>query len=257
MNLKEGALSSELFCDPYFKPEILSLIPSDESDPAYQKTPQNYINDYKSYVWLRLNEIYGMNNYKMFCDKLNPEDINQGNLGSCYFLCALIGLSNFEDRIKKLFVTKEINENGLYGVKILIQGEYQIISVDDFIPCKPIERKPVFGTSSFNEIWLIILEKAWAKVNRGCYMRTWLGTPQEALTCLSEAPCIYEYHPKYIKRGNEISIWENIVYSLNKKYIICADTENLDNPNEIGLVPFHAYSIIKAYDLTSFNLKLL
>ena len=45
------------------------------------------------------------NFYKLYHNKIEPNDINQGELGNCYFLCALSMLAEREERIKKLFVT--------------------------------------------------------------------------------------------------------------------------------------------------------
>lgn len=37
--------------------------------------------------------------------------------------------------------------------------------VDDFIPCKGANQGPVFTKGNGPELWVMILEKAWAKVN--------------------------------------------------------------------------------------------
>jgi calpain-15 len=200
---------------------------------------------------LRSDEIYGENKYSIFSGNINPEEINQGALASCYFLCALMGLAEYDHRIKSLFITDTVNTKGAYAVKLLIQGEEKIITVDDYFPCKAKDKLPAFSSSQYGEIWLLILEKAWAKINCSCYMKTWLGTPQEALVALTKAPCIYEHHKKYIEKGNQDYIWDKIVESFHKKYVICTNTEEIEKQESVGLVPLHAYSIIKAYEFPS------
>jgi len=42
------------------------------------------------------------------------------------------------------------------------------VIVDDYIPCKRDyynQTKPCFSASNDNELWVIILEKAWAKLH--------------------------------------------------------------------------------------------
>jgi calpain-15 len=184
----------------------------------------------------------------MFSGSIDPQDINQGGLASCYFLCALMGLAEYDHRIKTLFVTDTVNTKGAYAVKLYIQGEEKIITVDDYFPCKIKDKLPAFSSSKYGEIWLLILEKAWAKINCMCYMKTWLGTPQEALTALTKAPCIYEHHKKYIERKTPESLWEKMVEAFRKKYVLCTNTEEIEKSDALGLVPLHAYSVIKCYE---------
>jgi hypothetical protein len=244
----------EKFQDPHFQPLISSLIPSNQSDPAFLKTPSHYIDEYKTYSWKRLEEIWEREILRIFGDVISGEEIYQGSLGSCYLLCALIGMSRYEQRIRDIIVTESINSKGVYSVKFLIQGEYKIVTVDDYIPCNS-SNSPAFSRSKNGEVWLLLIEKAWAKLNDSCYMKTWLGTPNEALTLLSEAPCIYEYTQRYIKKGQENILWEKIKTSLLKGHILCADTDEVSP--DTGLVSFHAYSIIKAFDFPGVNIKLI
>lgn len=40
---------------------------------------------------------------------IDPNDINQGDLGDCYYLSAVSALAEFPERVEKCFVTKENN----------------------------------------------------------------------------------------------------------------------------------------------------
>lgn len=168
-----------------------------------------------------------------------------------------MGLCINNQRIKSIFLNNEVSCKGVYAVKLMIQGEYNIITVDDFIPCKPLDMTPAFSYTKNNEIWIMILEKAWAKINNACYMRTWLGTPHEALTTLTEAPCVFEHHKKYINKFTEIQFWKILTNAMERKWALSADTEEIKDSEKLGLVPFHAYSIIKIYDLPKQELRLL
>ena len=188
---------------------------------------------------------------------MDPQDINQGSLGSCYLMVALSGLVENEKRIKQLFKCNE-NSKGVYAIQLLIQGEIKIITIDDYIPCSPNERKPVFSTSKDKETWVMLLEKAWAKINGNSYMKIWLGTPQEALTSLSTAPCIYEYHKKYLENNCAKSniIWEKLMEAMRRKWVVCTNTEDIEKADELGLVTFHAYALIQIYECRN-NIRLL
>jgi calpain-15 len=54
---------------------------------------------------------------------------------------------------------------GLYRLKICKNGEWQTVTIDDFIPCEPMG-KPKFASSSEDEIWIHLLQKAYAKVHK-------------------------------------------------------------------------------------------
>ena len=43
-----------------------------------------------------------------------------------------------------------------------------MVVIDDFIPCA--KKAPVFSSANGNELWVILLEKAWAKLH-GSYER--------------------------------------------------------------------------------------
>ena len=59
--------------------------------------------------------------------------------------------------IEDKFKIKEFSDLGYYEVILFIDGQWQIVMIDDFVPSKP----------QSEEIWFVLLEKAWAKVNRG------------------------------------------------------------------------------------------
>lgn len=117
---------------------------------------------------------------------MEPNDINQGQLGDCYFLAALSSLAEFPDRVQDLFVTKEINAAGIYLIRFYINGNETPIIVDDHLPVTASGR-PAFATCRDGEIWVSILEKAWAKLH-GTYARTEGGLPCFAASHIMGVP---------------------------------------------------------------------
>jgi calpain-15 len=65
---------------------------------------------------------------------IEPQDILQGRIGDCYFLSAIAGLAEKDQRIKAIFPSLTINKNGIYMARILCKGVFQEVVVDDYFP---------------------------------------------------------------------------------------------------------------------------
>ncbi len=105
-------------------------------------------------------------------------------------------MAEFPARIKEIFLTDVVNEAGCYGVSLCINGEFKDIYVDDLIPCHlnaDGEVVPAFSKSKNNELWVLILEKIWAKINHN-YENTVTGFASEAFRCLTGAPVEFYNH---------------------------------------------------------------
>lgn len=88
--------------------------------------------------------------------------------------------------VERLFITKEYNEEGIYRLKICKNGEWQEVVVDDYFPCVP-NGLPMFSRGHGNELWVLLLEKAYAKVHGG-YKNIVAGKPHEAMQDLTGCP---------------------------------------------------------------------
>lgn len=130
--------------------------------------PNGSILGRRNYTWKRPEDVYGRNNYVIY-DSPGPNDITQGDCGDCYFLASLSALAEFPDRIKRIFLTTEVNDAGCYAVQLYINGEKRIVTVDDYFPYDEERGRWAFSRPSqsqnhIHEIWVLIIEKAWAKV---------------------------------------------------------------------------------------------
>ena len=169
--------------DPEFPPEPKSLydvqIDLDADVRALSKI-----------TWKRASDIY--NPVYIFEDGVEPGDINQGALGNCYLLAALSSLAEFPERVKAMFVTQQINKAGIYMVRFFLNGQETPVIVDEFLPCNA-SGKPAFATCRDSELWVSILEKAWAKLH-GTYARTEGGLPCFAASHIMGVPSESHQH---------------------------------------------------------------
>lgn len=231
------------FLDPSFPPTDTSLY-CKEKDPEYPLSQKP--------VWKRPHEF--MQNPQLFCDGIDPNDINQGALGNCWFLAAIASVAENPALIRRLFATKEYNTHGLYQLWICKNGEWVKVTVDDYIPCYP-NGGPMFCRASGDELWVLLLEKAYAKVH-GNYCQLRAGFVSHGMEDLTGAPTRDYRFPKERHNYDAIKdfaedLWQKLTYADNRGWIMCGGTPGVDKftegggPNEThGIVPGHAYSVI-------------
>jgi len=90
--------------------------------------------------------------------------------------------------IKRILETSEVSSFGMYGAWFYIDGVWQCVVIDDLFPTH--NGKPIFSKNNQNEIWVMLLEKAYAKIY-GSYQAIEFGVTGLALSSLTGAP--YEY----------------------------------------------------------------
>eukprot|EP00438_Fugacium_kawagutii_P010148 Skav210168 [mRNA] locus=scaffold483:43403:52814:- [translate_table: standard] len=100
-------------------------------------------------------------------DQVRPQDIDQGGLGDCWLMAALACLAEYPTKLKSLFESKHITEDGKYKVFLfdVEKMEWSPVIVDEFVPCKIRKNEPVpcFAEPLGDELWVLLLEKAVAK----------------------------------------------------------------------------------------------
>ena len=116
-------------------------------------------------------------------------DPTQGQLGNCYILAAMGAIAEFPDIVKDVFLTKDLNNEGIYAMKLFIRGKPWIITIDDSI-MQFNDGTPYFSAIG-DYMWVPLLEKAWAKM-KGTYERTSGGWAQNGIRAFTGAP-VFEY----------------------------------------------------------------
>ena len=231
------------FTDPLFKPEKSSLCPC-EKNGDWILPPDaldDDVNGWKSFKWCRIEQIYDSEEYAVFEDGANVNDIVQGNISDCYFLSVLGSLCKFPELINKLFFTKTKTKEHLYGIYFYINGQWKLVLIDDFLPYLGTSFKQfAMSKSESNEIWVSLIEKAWAKVN-GNYARIGCGgSPNEVFDVLTEAFS----EEITIKQNQKEEIWNKISDGEKKGFLMTAGTSGSEDVEEVGLAPGHAYTVL-------------
>lgn len=154
--------------------------------------------------WRRPNEFMkadysaGLLEPNVFYESIEPNDIKQGALGDCWFMSALASLAERPALVERLFITKELNPKGIYRIKLCKNGEWQTVTIDDFFPCYP-EGGPIFSRAHGNELWVLLLEKAYAKLH-GNYFLLRGGYANEGMIDLTGCPTIsYDFRDEYVE----------------------------------------------------------
>jgi hypothetical protein len=241
----QPTLNSSNFTDPYFQPDEYSLLAQDEYGQFLDKkdgeSKAKEIDVY-NIEWKRAPEIFGQN-LLLFDEKIECSDIRQGNLGNCYFLSALAALTEFPKLIYQIFRTKEINPEGFYEIALFIDGEWQIVFVDDFFPVVKGTKNFAFARPNGNELWVVLLEKAWAKVNGG-YANIISGWPSDTLAALTGFATQRLSH----KELPIDELWTTLKMADESDKIMCTSTKQDKSVESNGLVQNHAYTLIGAKD---------
>ena len=146
--------------------------------------------------------------------QVEPDDILQGALGDCWLLAAIAAVAEFPRFVEeRVFITRGLDaedEPGKYRLRLFDAaaagatgsagggGEaggagggssgWVDVVIDDRIPCDPTKRDwfatptPVFAGNNGAELWVMLLEKAFAKFagsceSLACQLETGLLTP--------------------------------------------------------------------------------
>lgn len=235
------------YTDKEFPPHTTSILGFNEH--------KGYKNiDLQKLVWMRPENFFkgDIRVYK----SIEPDDIIQGGLGDCYLLAALSSIAANPERLERIFLTKNYSKEGIYIVALCINGIWEDVLIDDYFPCRPDNRKPAFNSSKKNELWVMLVEKAWAKVHGG-YMNIAAGLTREALRDLTGAPA----KTFFMEDGRE-GLWKIIHQAFDRKFVMTAGSDNFDYGRDtfmpkIGIAGSHAYSLLEVYEIDKLTKKII
>lgn len=152
-----------MFTDPEFPPCFASFNCSAEAIQGRRIT------------WQRISSFA---NDLTFMDKdISTLKIEAANPRDAYFLPTISALA--KDRGKyhvlgKVFPSEwypedcRINTNGIYRLIAKVRGVATEVCIDDWVPVYADSGRPVFSKLVSKSVWILLLEKAWAKL-KGSY----------------------------------------------------------------------------------------
>jgi hypothetical protein len=231
--------SNENYSDPLFPHEKKSLYAQDSEGNFLNEYYKNKSQDIRPDVnWKSAREIFE-NDFLLFKDKIEPSDLKQKSLGDCYFISALAALAEFPYLIHQIFRTKKVSQNGYYEIVLFLDGEWQVITLDDHFIVSSGTNDLEFSTPNGNEIWVPLLEKAWAKINSG-YAAIISGWPCDPMRAITGFPSLIIKH----QNQSEQVIWDSLQDSEERKKIMVTVTKKEEEIKNFGLVPCHAYTLV-------------
>lgn len=192
----------------------------------------------------------------LFSGAANPSDVCQGRLGDCWFLSAVAVLAEVS-QVSKVIITPEYNDEGIYTVRFCIQGEWVPVVVDDWIPCES-PGKPAFATSrKLNELWVSILEKAYAKLH-GSYEALEGGLVQDALVDLTGGAG-EEIDMRSAEAQIDLAsgrLWSQLLRFKQEGFLLGAGSPSGSDVHvsSSGIVQGHAYSILQVREVDGHKL---
>ncbi len=153
----------DLFVDRSFPPDARSI--ADRTRKGVQGEVR----------WYRAREIHDSDYPVNLFDNISSSDIVQGGLGDCWLLAALAVVAEYPSFIPTYtFHQSCCNLEGRYQFNLFdySKGSWVVVEIDDYIPCYPKSAYaempiPRFSQPNGNEIWILLIEKAFAKMTGG------------------------------------------------------------------------------------------
>lgn len=230
------------FTDSFFPASSQSIVGFGESGGIPRDVDTKF-------VWLRPEQFLGGKKVVVF-NGIEPTDIAQGGLGDCYFLASCSSIAEFGPRIERNFLTKQPDPRGVYAVAICIDGIWEEVVLDDLVPCNRSSNKPAFNNTKNDELWVILMEKAWAKVYGG-YYNVAAGLAREALRDLTGASA-----KTFFTQENREELWVRILEANTLNFIMTAGTDDLSSGSDayiekLGICGGHCYSLLDAREVVN------
>ncbi|XP_052077597.1 calpain-15-like [Mytilus californianus] len=209
--------------------------------------------------WLRLKDVKDMDwkgpiHWKVY-DKPTANDIVQGEIGNCWFICALAVVAERKNLVERIVVTKDYCPEGAYVVRLCKDGIWKTVVLDDHFPVDQYKRLK-YSKARRGQLWVPLIEKAAAKIH-GCYQALGAGRTVESLSLLTGEPCEHlslNENKDFSKTIDNMLIWSKLTHARDCGYLMCTSCEAKDGftheyCKSLGLITSHAYSLLDVYDM--------
>ena len=244
-------ISKGTFNDKFFPNDSRCLFGITGSRDLPENVTPDEVEDWDKIVWARAKDIFETDHYQVFVENVEPDDILQGTLGNCYFLSAIATIAEESpETIKRRFLFASRSNEGLYGVWIKKCGVWKLVLLDDYFPCMKNDDKVEFAFTRAHgsELWVVLLEKVWAKLCGG-YVNIIGGMPNEVFNTFTSA---FTDNINLNSVQEEI-LWQKLLEGESKSFLMSAGTGEIGEDR--GLTPGHAYSLLRAKEVLDRGLK--
>ena len=205
----------------------------------------------KTDSWTRCPDIYWEPH--LMTGGMDPNDVQQGQLGNCWFMSAISSLSSTQDLASRIYPSV-FNPFGVYSIRVTINNRDRWVIVDDHIPC--LGQRPSFSSSTEKgELWVMLLEKAMAKLHGG-YQHLDGGYQAEEGDREAGPGVVYSDfsggYAKYtafaktdIPTDELFTLIDECLEMKGCGSVSCGD-ENEAEKEKMGIISYHEYSILDA-----------
>ncbi|MCX5934263.1 MAG: C2 family cysteine protease, partial [Pseudanabaena sp. LacPavin_0818_WC45_MAG_42_6] len=188
----------------------------------------------------------------LFQNGTSANDIVQGAVGDCYYVATLASIAQEKpDYIQNMFTD---NGDNTFTVRFYNDGVADYVTVDRYLPTKQNNNAAYAGwgggsvTSTSNELWVALAEKAYAQLAESGWSRTYSGTQNSSYTAIEGG-----WMDTVIRQVTGLSATSQSVGNMTQTQLI-----NLVNSNQIltaGFVYGAGYGVVNghAYTITSYN----
>ena len=187
--INNSTLVMPKFETPQMNNNKSSLFEDDDFPPTTKSIGFDLAAQNDNIQWLRPHEISKTPVFSSFHkgQLFDHLDVQQGDLGDCWFLAALGSLTAHRDFFHNVVPMNQVcsgkNYTGRFQFNFFQYGEWVKVFVDDRLPT--VDGKLIYTRSNDpNEFWVALLEKAYAKLNRS-YENLLGGTAGEAMVDLT------------------------------------------------------------------------
>ncbi|KAH8052659.1 calcium-dependent cysteine-type endopeptidase [Aureococcus anophagefferens] len=157
--------------------------------------------------------------------------------------------------LSQILVSSALWKKGIYTVKFFKAGKWRYVHVDDKIPCDRGGRPHFARSCDANEAWVMVVEKAFAKLH-SCYEAICAGGLEEGLKDCTGAPTsLFDIaSPELKPKTEDGSLWTEMLDMMargsvvgicdNRKAREPLDPIGMDNAPS-GLLKSHVYVVEK------------
>ncbi|MFN9623412.1 MAG: C2 family cysteine protease, partial [Cyanobacteriota bacterium] len=188
----------------------------------------------------------------LFQGGVSADDIDQNALGDCYYLSTLSSIALEQPSyIQNMFID---NGDNTFTVRFFNNSVADYVTVDRYLPTNS-SGYAVYagwgggsGTSTSNELWVALAEKAYAQLAESGWSRTYSGTQVNAYAAIEGG-----WMDAVIRQVMGVATTSRGVSSMTQTQLI-----NLVNSNQVltaGFINGAGYGVVNghAYTVTAYN----